>query len=46
MSQIFQNSSYLGKLKTSVIDNCTNNERMQKLAEKLGRITSNMENEK
>ena len=40
------NSSYLSKSKLNMSGDGTNNDRMQKLAEKLGRITSVIENEK
>ena len=41
-----QNSSYLSKSKLNMSGDGTNNDRMQKLAEKLGRITTVIENEK
>ena len=40
------NSSYLSKSKLNMSGDGTNNDRMQKLAEKLGRITTVIENEK
>lgn len=46
MTTNLQNSSYLSKSKLNMSGDGTNNDRMQKLAEKLGRITTVIENEK
>ena len=46
MSQQLQNSSYLSKSKLNMSGDGTSNDRMQKLAEKLGHISTVMENEK